>query len=254
LEGTNEIISVFWLGTSVMLFLAFALIFLVLYYQNHFVKMKQKEAETLLKTSLASEKEERQRIAKDLHDSVQGDLSALRNFMTILERKTEKEAYNHLVLDAKYALETAIINTRVISNKLMPPLLATAGFTIALRDYLDQLSVLSGKVFDFKTDFSEALIPDEYSYELLRVVQEFCQNMLKHGEISKALIVLYITSEEVRLELFDDGISFDFKTAYQHSKGSGLYNIQSRLNSMKAVLVQREVAVGNHFIIHLKIE
>lgn len=253
MEGTNEINSVFWLGTSVMLFLAFALIFLVLFYQNHFIKMKRKEAETLLKTALASEKEERQRIAKDLHDSVQGDLSALRNFMTILERKTEKEAYNHLVLDAKYALEAAIMNTRVISNKLMPPLLATAGFTVALRDYLEQLSVLSGKAFDFKTDFTDAQIPDEYSYELLRVVQEFCQNMLKHGQISQSLIVLYSTSEGLSLELIDDGISFDFKAAYQHSKGSGLHNIQSRLNNMKATLIQREVREGNHFVIHLKL-
>ncbi|PKP16386.1 MAG: hypothetical protein CVU07_07105 [Bacteroidetes bacterium HGW-Bacteroidetes-23] len=252
MEGTSDIKSVFWLGTSVMLFLAFALVFLVLFYQNHFIKMKRKEAETLLKTALESEKEERQRIAKDLHDSVQGDLNAIRNYMVILQRKTDGQPYNSLILEAKEALEKAIVNTRVISNKLMPPLLETAGFSASLRDYLEQLSLLSGKEFIYKTDFSDVQIPAEFSYELFRVVQEFCQNMLKHGQISQALLVLYITSEGLSLEIIDDGVPFDFKTAYHQSKGSGLHNIQSRIKSMKAELQQREVAVGNHFVIYLR--
>jgi|688.fasta_scaffold15321_3 signal transduction histidine kinase len=236
-----------------MLFLAFALVFLVLFYQDHFIKMKRIEAETLLKTGLASEKEERQRIAKDLHDSVQGDLNAIRNYMVILQRKTDGEPYNSLILEAKDALEKAIVNTRVISNKLMPPLLETAGFSATLADYLEQFSLLSGKEFVYKTDFSAVQIPTEYSYELFRVVQEFCQNMLKHGQITQALVALYTTSQGVSLEIIDDGVPFDFKTAYHQSKGSGLYNIQSRLKSMKADLEQREVAVGNHFVIYLKL-
>lgn len=253
MEGTSEIKSVFWLGTSVMLFLAFALVFMVLFYQNHFVKMKRREAETLLKTALESEKEERQRIAKDLHDSVQGDLSAIRNYIVLLERISFTQPTNSLLLEVKKALEKAIANTREISNKLMPPLLETAGFSAALRDYLEQLTVLSGKEFKLTTDFADVPISSDYSYELFRIVQEFCQNMLKHGQISQVLIALYPTTEGLSLEIIDDGVPFDFKTAYQQSKGSGLYNIQSRVNSIKAVLIQREVTVGNHFVIHLKL-
>jgi len=77
--------------------------------------------------------------------------------------------------------------------------------------------------------------------------------MLKHGQITQALVALYTTSQGVSLEIIDDGVPFDFKTAYHQSKGSGLYNIQSRLKSMKADLEQREVAVGNHFVIYLKL-
>lgn len=253
MEGTSDIKSVFWLGTSVMLFLAFALVFLVLFYQNHFIKMKRKETETLLKTALESEKEERQRIAKDLHDSVQGDLNAIRNYMFILHRQTEGQPTHLLISETKDALEKAIENTRGISSKLMPPLLETAGFSAALLDFLEQLSVLSGKEFIFKTDLSEVQIPTAYSYELFRVVQEFCQNMLKHGQITQALFALYATSEGISLEIIDDGVPFNFKTAYIHSKGSGLHNIQSRIKSMKAELQQREVAVGNHFVIYLKL-
>lgn len=253
MEGSIDINYVFWLGTSVMLILALGLLFLVLFYQNHFIKMKRKEAETLLITALESEKEERQRIAKDLHDSVQSDLSAIRNYMAILERQSEGQATHLLLSEIKEALEKAIDNTKAISTKLMPPLLEAEGFSVALRDYLEQLSLFSGKEFIYKTDFSEVHIPVKYSYELFRVVQEFCQNMLKHGEINQALFVMYATSDGISLEIIDDGVSFDYKTAYQYSKGSGLYNIESRIKSMKAVFQQREVAVGNHFVIYLKL-
>ena len=253
MEGTSDIKSVFWLGTSVMLFLAFALVFLVLFYQNHFIKMKRKEAETLLKTALDSEKEERQRIAKDLHDSVQSDLSAIRNFLVILDKQTKDQPTHSLVLETKNAIEKAIENTRTISSKLMPPLLETAGFSAALMDYLAQLSVLTGKEFVFKTDLAAVQLSAYYSYELFRVAQEFCQNMLKHGHITQALFALYATTEGISLEIIDDGVAFDFKSAYQQSKGSGLHNIQSRIKSMKAKLVQREVTVGNHFVIYLKL-
>jgi signal transduction histidine kinase len=84
MEGASEIKTVFWIGTFVMLFLAFGLLAMVLFYQRHFAKMKQKETELLLKTALESEKQERQRIAKDLHDSVQGDLNAIRNYFLLL--------------------------------------------------------------------------------------------------------------------------------------------------------------------------
>lgn len=252
MEGASNINSVFWLGTSVMLFFAFAIIFLVLFYQNQFIKLKRKEAEALLKTALASEKEERQRIAKDLHDCVQGDLSTIHIYLGILKRKTEGET-NAIVHKADDALDNAILNNRLILNKLMPPLLETYGFSAALRDYLEQLTKLSGKSFVFKTDLTEVEIPLNYSYELFRVVQEFCQNMLKHGQINQVLIVLYSTDDGLSLEIIDDGIPFVFKVAYSHSKGSGLNNIQSRINSIGAKMMQREVALGNHFVIYLKI-
>ena len=88
----HEIKSVFWIGTFVMLFFACCLIFLVLFYKNYFFRMKQKETELLLKTSLESEKNERQRIAADLHDSVSSDLSAIRNYLTIILRGEKDEA------------------------------------------------------------------------------------------------------------------------------------------------------------------
>jgi signal transduction histidine kinase len=65
MESPSEVKILFWLGTLMMLFLAFGLLSLVMYYQKQFLKSKQLESERLLKALLDSEKKERQRIAQD---------------------------------------------------------------------------------------------------------------------------------------------------------------------------------------------
>ena len=49
MEGENELKSIIFIGTFLMLFLAFGLLFMVLFYQRHLAKIKKKETELLLK-------------------------------------------------------------------------------------------------------------------------------------------------------------------------------------------------------------
>jgi len=252
MDLSSELTVVFWIGTFIMLFLVLGLLFMATFYQRSVAKMKRKEAETLLKTALESEKKERARIAKDLHDSVQGDLGAIRNFLTQYRKSTSDTHNQDLMQHINDALVQTIENTRLISHKLMPPMLEKDGFVAAVNFYfqnLEKAHQLEFKIIDADTDCP---VPKEISYELFRVVQEFTNNMLKYGDISKCHLHLHQTSNGLILTLTDDGRAFDFKKQYQNSKGAGLQNIQSRLNSIGAKLEQQTVAKGNHFTIHLK--
>lgn len=251
MESTLSIIPFFWIGTIVMLFLVFVLLFMAVFYQKQFAKMRQKEAELLLKTALYSEKTERKRIAKDLHDSVQGDIAAIRNYVSLLSKQCVQSESQNLIEIIKKSLAQTAENTRLISYNLMPPLLEKSGFCVAVSDYFDQLSESTGKKFSLQAELHKITIPSSHSYELFRIIQEFTQNMLKYGSISECKLFIYETENNINLELVDDGIHFNFKTNYSESKGSGLYNIISRLTSIGAELIQREVFIGNHFIIIL---
>jgi len=135
MESENELNSIILIGTFLMLFLAFGLLFMVLFYQRHLAKLKKKETELLLKTALRSEKKERKRIAKDLHDAIQSDLNAIRNYVVLFSKKNSHTDAPELLEAIHTSLEQTIENTRLISYQLMPPLLETAGFNLALRDY-----------------------------------------------------------------------------------------------------------------------
>lgn len=216
--------------------------------------MKRNEAILLLKTSLESEKIERQRIATDLHDSVSSDLSAIRNYLVVL-LKTELDSEKiELFKELKEGVETAIENTRLVSYKLIPPLLDNLGFVVALEDYFNKLNKDSSLKFTLISKDDRFKFDVAVSYELFRVVQEFTTNMLKYGSITSCTVALFIINEVAFLEIIDDGKSFDFNYEYTNSRGAGVKNISSRLKVIGATLLQREVFIGNHFVISLPIQ
>jgi signal transduction histidine kinase len=251
LERTTEINSVLWLGTGMMLFLAFGLIFLVLFYQNYFSRMKRREAEQLLLVSLETEKHERQRIAADLHDSVSGDLVAIRNYLSLLGRPGQASDPS-VFEELREGVENALENTRQVSYKLMPPLLNTMGLSAAIADYFERLSSKTAKAFQVEAPEESPNISAETSYELFRVVQELSTNMLKYGSINTCRVRIEESPTIIRLDITDDGVPFDFKASAATAKGTGLHNIESRLKVIGATLEQPTTQNGNHLAIILK--
>ena len=234
-----------------MFLFAFGIIFLVLFYQNYFLKMKRNEADLLLKTSLESENKERIRIAADLHDGVSGDLNAIKNYILILERTKTIDINNEIFKEIRESIAAALENTRLISYKLMPPLLETVGLVATIEDYFEHLSRKTQISFAVSCKEETFVLPTYSSYELYRVIQEFTTNMIKYGAVSNCLVVFYKLEETMYIEITDDGHAFDFMNLLQNSKGAGIKNINSRLKVIEAVLQQREVLEGNHFVISL---
>ncbi len=247
----EEIISLFWIGTFVMLFLALGLIVLVVSYQRHFFRMKREEAENMLKASLESEKNERARIAADLHDGVSGDLSAIRNYLNILSKKETSPANIEMFNDIKESIENALQNTRAVSHNLLPPLLETEGLVAALKNYLDGVGTKSGIDFVIEGDVKTDLAPLE-SYQLFRVFQEFTTNMIKYGNVSLVQLKFSRDMDFLNIDVQDNGNSFNFKENLAKPNASGLKNISSRLHVIGAELTQQPAETGNHFTITLK--
>lgn len=235
-----------------MVFFAMGLVFLVLFYQNYFIKMKRKEAELLLKSSLESEKRERMRIASDLHDGVSGDLNAIRNYLSILHKGEKDAEKQELFSEIKEGVEAALENTRQVSYKLMPPLLELAGFQPALEDYFERLTTNSKIAFEVVCKSQSPDFTHETAYELFRIVQELTTNMIKYGAVTHCLLLLSSTDNAHCIEIIDNGTPFDFNAALKVSKGSGLKNISSRLKVIGAQLEQQETPKGNHYKITIK--
>ena len=234
-----------------MLCLGFALIFLALFYRNYLSKMRAKEAENLLLVSLESEKNERRRIAADLHDSVSGDLVAIRNYLSILQRSGTANIDSSTLDELREGVENALQNTRQVSYKLMPPLLDTLGLAAAIGDYFERLAPKTSVRFGVESA-EIAELPHEISYELFRTVQEFTTNMLKYGNASQCKVSMDETAGLFRLAITDDGTPFNFADELARSGGTGLKNISARLKVIGASLIQQPEQNGNHFLITLK--
>ena len=245
MEISHNIDFIFWIGTCLMVSLVLGFVILALTYQNHFFRMKKNEIDLLLKASLESEREERQRIAADMHDSILADLNAVNVYLSIVKNEGITDCYDEL----KLGIEQAIASTRQVSYKLMPPLLESLGLAVSVKDYFEKLTLKTNIEFIVAGD-NALKIPLSKEYELFRVLQEITTNIIKHGKATHCQIAF--DAESLSISIIDDGLPFDFDGSLKLSKGSGLKNITGRLRMIEAVLQRKEAISGNHYVVTIK--
>lgn len=245
MEDEAQLKLFFWIGTAVMIFLALGVIFISIIYKARVDRMNRKRSESLLKASLNSEKTERQRIASDLHDSVSGDLSAVQNFIALLNTKETDVFKKEILNEVENVLSHALTNVQNISYNLMPPMLESYGLIPTLRSFFERIRKLHTITVTEKYSFDAIDISSTVSYELYRVIQEFTTNMIKHGKCDEITLLITENENSFIFELKDNGTPFDFYSSLKLSRGMGLKNILSRINHINAKLKQLPSTQGN---------
>ncbi|MFZ4893744.1 sensor histidine kinase [Plantibacter sp. Mn2098] len=154
---------------------------------------------------------ERERLARDIHDTVAQALSSIQLLLHAAERDAETDptrAAVHL-RGARAAAATALTETRGLIDELSPP--ALAGSTIA--DALSRLAATTtaqgGPVVSFTVTGDPIDLSTSVQTCLLRVAQSAVSNAVRHAEASRADITLSYLDSEVILDVDDDGIGFE---------------------------------------------
>lgn len=252
MENEAGLKLIFWISTLAMLLLILALFSFALIYRKNTYKLKQEESENLLKASLESEKKERQRIAADFHDSVSGDLNAMRNYITILDQKEENVFNKNILQEIKSGLDNTLNNIQYISYNLMPPMLETLGFIPTLYGYFERVKKLSNIDINFRYYQKDIPVSSSDAYELYRIIQELISNMLKHGNISYIDFSIEKNGKIIEMKIIDDGVSFNLYQSLRNTSGMGLKNIVSRAKHIEASIIQVPYEKGNIIVIQLK--
>lgn len=194
---------------------------------------------------------ERERIAKDLHDSLGGLLSTIKlkfdnvtahnNFLN--DQKDYLKAYN--------LLDNAVEEIRTISRNLQPGSLHELGLISSIKDLINRFEGEGQPDIDFQYyDFPEKL-DKMLALTVYRIIQELLVNTIKHAKASEILVQLNGNNEEIIIQYEDDGIGFDPENLKR--KGMGLENIKSRINYLKGSMsIDSEHGKGISVLIHLK--
>jgi signal transduction histidine kinase len=247
MEGETDITLLFWLGTLVMLLLALCLLFVAFFSQFRYNKMVLHQTEALYKASLSAETRERKRIAADLHDSVSGDLTAIRNFVKVLQIQKDNYITAETLQDLSEAIQNALNSTREVSYKLMPPLIEQEGLAAAVADYFKRINLNHQTVFNLGAENFIDVVP-QTAYEIFKIIQELCTNILKHGNATNCSISLKKDNAVLVVTVIDNGVSFDYNNP-PDTGGAGIMNIRYRLQFLKAEFCQNRVESGNKFTI-----
>jgi signal transduction histidine kinase len=170
--------------------------------------------------------EERNRLARDLHDSVKQQVFAI-SMQLSAARTTlsgSDKAYQS-VTDAERLAQEAGAELTTLINALRPPGLESKTLANAIGEHVEEWSRQNNIAYETNID-SAIPVNQQIEQALFRVLQEALANVARHSRADKVAILLKSENERVTLVVEDNGIGYD---AERITKGIGLDSMKERL-------------------------
>ncbi|MFD0739486.1 sensor histidine kinase [Lysobacter koreensis] len=174
------------------------------------------------------QEDERRRLARDLHDGIGQNLTALKHRLAQLGDGLPAQTALRAQLETAIALcSDTLEDTRNLSRLLRPPILDDLGLEAALR-WLARSQGESGGMEVALEIEPLPMLDGDLQTLLFRVAQEALNNAAKHAGAGHVLLRLVARGGNLQLQVVDDGRGCDPEAALR-SGGSGLGGMRERL-------------------------
>ncbi|MBK8088591.1 MAG: sensor histidine kinase [Chitinophagaceae bacterium] len=185
---------------------------------------------------LQAEENERQRIAKDLHDGVGQIMSAAKMNLSSFENDLQfKDEEQKLSFERIISLvDEGCKEVRSVSHQMMPNVLLKSGLGKAVAEFLDKIDQKVLKV-NLHTEGLNEHIEATTEIVLYRVLQESVNNVIKHSGASELDLSLIKDADGISATIEDNGKGFDSKNLSEKA-GLGLKNMKARVEYLKGTI------------------
>lgn len=191
---------------------------------------------------IEAQEEERQRLARDIHDGPAQSMANIivktelcERLMDIDQERTKKELEN-----LKAIVKDTLKDIREIIFDLRPMSLDDLGLIPTLERYIYDFSEDTGIETSLKIIGTEYKLEPAIEVAIFRIIQESLNNISKHSRATNASVIIEFTRERLNLSIMDNGIGFDLEEVDKlHSRktgGFGLMNIRERAELLEGKL------------------
>jgi len=183
----------------------------------------------------AAKEDERQRIARELHDEMGPSLTAVIINLQLLSGQRDPDKQGRKIQDAVDLVDRLIQRIRDISLDLRPPFIDELGLVPALSGYLEGVSERAGIRIEVRADRDLGPLPAHVPITAFRVVQEAVNNAVRHSGATR--VEVRVRREGARLELSveDDGKGFDVRETMDRAisgRALGLLGMKERVSML----------------------
>ncbi|MBI2979619.1 MAG: PAS domain-containing sensor histidine kinase [Chloroflexi bacterium] len=190
---------------------------------------------------LRVQEQERQRIARELHDGTVQQLVLLYRQLGNLENSSDSlpSAFVDLLRDARGISEEVIKELRDFTGTLRPPVLEDLGLVTAVRRLLSDLIQRAGLKGQMKVIGNRRQLPSDTELGMFRIAQEALRNVERHAKATHIELAMAFTEHEVSLDLHDNGMGFvvpPFPGDFTASGHLGLISMQERAKLLNGKL------------------
>jgi PAS domain S-box-containing protein len=198
---------------------------------------------------LAQREQERQKIARDLHDGPVQELMGIHYALEEMLHRVNDAAVRDGLLAIRDTLQSQVAELRTYAGELRPPTLTKFGLGKAIRSHLDTFQEKHSELrVSFEQNQVGELIPEEMRLGLYRIYQESLTNIVKHAQATQITVRLVKSPTEVVLEIRDNGVGFAVPEDWielARAGHLGLVGIQERAEAIGGqVEIQSRVGEG----------
>ncbi len=181
--------------------------------------------------------EERNRVARELHDAATQTLFSLVLAARAAALSVNDEETRATIMGFEERTASALQELRGLVHALRPKSLERDGLAATLADHADALRTTGARVV---VDAAEGIhLRLDTEHALLRIAQEAMHNAMRHAPGSAVRVTLRATGKTVTLRIHDDGPGFDAAALPHTRRGIGLATMRERAHEIGARLVIR---------------
>ena len=166
---------------------------------------------------------ERQRLARELHDSVTQSLYSVTlyaNASVLALAAGKSDVAAGYLQELQETAQEGMRDMRLLIFQLHPPVLEAEGLVAALQARLAAVEGRAGLQTEFRIE-GERRLPVAIEEELYWIAQEALNNVRKHAVAQHVTVHLHFAAASVRLEVQDDGVGFDPEAVRSAGRGGG---------------------------------
>lgn len=197
--------------------------------EQQVLSLKKDQELKLIKASIRGQDQERKKIAQEMHDSVGGNLAAIKLQFSQLSNHPDKLKLIYSQLDDTYE------QVRNLSHNLLPKKIRENDFVFLVKEYIhtvEEASEITFNVSFFDEDKINKL-NKVLQNEMFSIFQELTTNTIKYANAKTIDVQLDLLNECLFFVYEDDGVGFDLSMT---TLGIGLTNIKNRVENYNGIL------------------
>ena len=207
------------------------------------------QAQLLTQAREAGAGDERQRMAREIHDTLAQGLTGIITQLEAAQQTASDAERERRISNAKRLARDSLAEARRSVQALRPQVLENSRLPEALADEVARWSVTSGVAGEVETTGQARALHPEVEVTLLRVAQEALANVAKHAGASRAGVTLSYMEDVVTLDVRDDGAGFAPGNGHNDrgssTGGFGLIAMRQRVSRLAGQLeIESEPGTG----------
>ena len=190
---------------------------------------------------------ERNRISREIHDSVGHSLSTIIIQLGAIEKIAEKDGKlaSEMAKNLNEFTKKSLDEIRIALRELKPKGLEKYENVQFIEELIREFTKFTGIEVNFKFTEEKWELNEKQALAIYRIVQEFLSNSLRHGRANKINIYLNYNEDELILTLKDNGQGVD-----KLEKGLGLTNIWERVEELGGQ-IEYNSSIGKGFLLRV---